>query len=93
MKAKYVIPGLLAPELIVFNAWRQRPIVSALVARLRQVRGGQQTVGVFRTLLKKLKVLPRKLYRELKVLPKRLTGRLEEDKIGSGLPLAVDKDP
>ena len=93
MKAKYVIFGLLAPELIVFNAWRQRSVASALVARLRQDRGGKQTVGVFRTLFRNLKTWPRKLYRELKVLPKRLTGRLETNKHENGLPLAVDKDP
>ena len=93
MKAKYVIFGLLAPELIVFNAWRQRSVASGLVARLRQDRGGKQTIGVFRSLFRKLKTLPRKLYRELVILPKRFTGKLEKDKHENGLPLAVDRDP
>ena len=49
-KAKYVIFGLLAPELIAFNAWRQRTVASSLVDRVRKERGGKETPSLFRRL-------------------------------------------
>ena len=93
MKAKYVLFGLLAPEVIAFNAWRQRTVASSLVARLRKDRGGKQTTPFLRRLSKGLKTLPLKTYKEIKTLPKRITGRLEKDKHQNGLPFVVGNDP
>ena len=93
MKAKYVVFGLLAPELIVFNAWRQRTVASSLVARLRKERGGKQTTPLLRRFFKGLKTLPRKIYQGIKALPKKLTGALEKNVHDNGLPFVVDKDP
>ena len=93
MKAKYVVFGLLAPELIVFNAWRQRTVASSLVARLRKERGGKQTTPFLRKFFNGLKILPRKIYQGIKELPKRLTGATEKNIHENGLPFVVDKDP
>ena len=93
MKAKYVVFGILAPELIVFNAWRQRTVASSLVARLRKERGGKQTTPFLRRFLKGLKTLPRKIYRGIKALPKKLAGELKKNTHEKGLPFVVDKDP
>ena len=93
MKAKYVLLGLLAPELIAFNAWRQRTVASSLVARLRKDRGGKQRTAFFRRLFKGLEILPRKLPQWIKALPRRLTGKLETNKQKNGLPFIVKKDP
>ena len=93
MKAKYVVFGLLAPELIVFNAWRQRTVASSLVARLRKERGGKQTTPFLRRFLKGLKTLPRKIYQGIEALPKKFTGELEKNTRENGLPFVVDKDP
>ena len=93
MKAKYVVFGLLAPELIVFNAWRQRTVASSLVARLRKERGGKQTTPFLRRFFKGLKTLPRKIYQGIRALPKKLTGQGEKHRHENGLPFIVDKDP
>ena len=93
MKAKYVVFGLLAPELIVFNAWRQRTVASSLVARLRKERGGKQTTPFLRRFFKGLKTLPRKIYQGIKALLKKLMGETEKNTHGNGLPFVVDKDP
>ena len=93
MKAKYVVFGLLAPELIVFNAWRQRTVASSLVARLRKERGGKQTTPFFRRFFKGLKTLPRGIYQGIKALPKKLTGKRQKNTHENGLPFVVDKDP
>ena len=42
MKAKYVVFGLLAPEVIAYNAWRQRTVASSITAQLRTARGGKK---------------------------------------------------
>ena len=44
MKIKYVLFGLLAPELNVFNAWRQRSVAVSVVAHLRKERGGKKPI-------------------------------------------------
>lgn len=93
IKAKYVIFGLLAPELIVFNAWRQRKVASSLVARLRKERGGKQTTPFLRRFFKGLKTLPRNIYQGIKALPKKFTGALEKNIHENRLPFVVDKDP
>ena len=93
MKAKYVVFGLLAPELIVFNAWRQRTVASSLVARVRKERGGKQTTPFLLRFLKGLKTWPRKIYQRIKALPKKFTGELEKNTHEDGLPFVVDKDP
>lgn len=91
MKAKYVAFGLLAPELIAFNAWRQWTVASSLVAQLRKERGGKQACPFLRRLFNRLKILPGKIHQGMKALHKRLTGKLEKDE--NGLPFVVDKDP
>ena len=93
MKAKYVVFGLLAPELIVFNAWRQRTVALSLVARLRKERGGKQTTPFLRRFFKGLKTLPRKIYQGIIALPKKIIGELEKNTHENGLPFAVDRDP
>ena len=42
MKAKYVLYGLLAPELIVFNGWRQRTVAASITVHIRRKRGGKR---------------------------------------------------
>ena len=93
MKAKYVLFGLLAPELIAFNAWRQRTVASSLVARLRKDRGGEQRISFLRKMSKELKTLPRRLSQGIKALPQRLTGNLEKDGHENGLPFVAHSDP
>ena len=93
MKAKYVLFGLLAPELIVFNAWRQRTVATSLVARLRKDRGRRQPTPFLRRLFVGLKTLPRKIYQGIRALPQRLTGKLERINHENSLPLVVGKDP
>ena len=92
IKAKYVFFGLLAPELIAFNAWRQRTVASAIVARLRKERGGKQTRPFLRRLFERSKTLPRKIYQGIKALPKRLARKMENDTHEIGLPIVNDKD-
>ena len=89
MKAKYVIFGLLAPELIVFNAWRQRTIASSIVTRLRKDRGRKQISSVFRKLYNGLKGLPCKVSRCFK----RISGKMDQVPTKDGLPFVADKDP
>ena len=93
MKTKYVLVGLLAPEMMVFNAWRQRTVASSLVARLRKDRGGKQPIPFFQRLLQGLKKLLRKMYRGVKKLPKRFVREQQKDQHKNGLPLFADKDP
>ena len=92
MKAKYVIFGLLAPELIVFNGWRQRTVASSLVAGLRKDRGVKEPPSISWRLWRKLKSLPRDTYQGIKRLPKRLLGKLEDSKHKNGLPSIAEKD-
>ena len=91
MKAKYVLFGLLAPELIAFNAWRQRSVASSLVARLRRERGGKQSTPFFHKLVRGLRNLPYKVYQVIKLLPNRLTGKLKKNE--KTLPIVGDRDP
>ena len=93
MKAKYVVFGLLAPELIVFNAWRQRTVASSLVARLRKERGGKQATSFLQRFFKRFKSLPRKIYQGIKALPQKITGGREKNAHENGLPFVIDKDP
>ena len=87
MKAKYVTFGLLAPELIVFNAWRQRTIASAFVGRLRKERGGKQPKPWYQRLVHGLKSLPRRAFRGIVSLPQRLTSKQKKngDQVRTGL--------
>lgn len=93
IKAKYVLFGLLAPELVAFNAWRQRTVASSLVARLRKDRGGEQKIPLLRRLFKGLKTLPRKLSLGIKALPQRFTRKLKKDRHENGLPFVAHRDP
>ena len=93
IKAKYVIFGLLAPELIVFNAWRQRTVASSLVARLRKERGGKQTTPFLQKFFEGFKTLPRNIYHGIKAVPRIFTGATEKDLHEDRLPFVVDKDP
>lgn len=68
MKAKYVLFGLLAPELIAFNSWRQRAMVTSFVAPLRKDRGGKETIPFLRRLFKGLKTLLLNIHKEIKAL-------------------------
>ncbi|KAL8660725.1 MAG: hypothetical protein Q9202_006275 [Teloschistes flavicans] len=88
MKTKYVVFGLLAPELIVFNAWRQRTVAASLVARLRKERGGKPDPPLLQTLANRFKSLPRKASSAciMRTPQQRHTHE-------NGLPFAVDKDP
>ena len=56
MKVKYVLFGLLAPELIVFNAWRQRTVATSIVAQLRSKRGGKRPTPALQRMLRHLKL-------------------------------------
>ena len=89
MKAKYVIFGLLAPELIVFNAWRQRTIASSIVTRLRKDRGGKQIPSVLGKSHHGIKSLPQRASRCVKCI----AGKVDGIPTKNGLPFAADKDP
>ncbi|KAI4188981.1 MAG: hypothetical protein LQ346_005202 [Caloplaca aetnensis] len=93
MKAKYVIFGLLAPELMVFNAWRQRTVASSIVATLRKDRGVTPRISWFRRLLQGLQTSTRKTYQSIKSIPKLFIGGLKKEKHERGLPSVADKDP
>lgn len=93
LKAKYVIAGLLAPEMMVFNAWRQRTVASSIVARLRKDRGGKQPIPFFRRLLNGLNKAPRKMHQGIKKLLQRLGRQQPKNEHQNGLPHFADKDP
>ncbi|KAI4198747.1 MAG: hypothetical protein LQ350_005070 [Teloschistes chrysophthalmus] len=94
MKAKYVVFGLLAPELIVFNAWRQRTVAASLVARLRKERGGKQDPPFLQRLANRFKTLPHKACQGSKRCFAWITRKQQpKHKHENGLPFAVDKDP
>jgi hypothetical protein len=42
IRLKYVFFGLLAPEVLVFNSWRQRTVASSIMTQIRLNRGGKQ---------------------------------------------------
>ncbi|KAL8940610.1 MAG: hypothetical protein Q9216_002723 [Gyalolechia sp. 2 TL-2023] len=89
MKTKYVIFGLLAPELIVFNAWRQRTVASSLVARLRRERGGKLPTP----LIQRLRRLPGQVCHRISGLFRRLLGKPVKPKFETRLPFAATNDP
>ncbi|KAL8642370.1 MAG: hypothetical protein Q9228_000923 [Teloschistes exilis] len=94
MKAKYVVFGLLAPELIVFNAWRQRTVAASLVARLRRERGGKQDPSFLQSLANRFKSLPHKAYQGCKRSFAWIMRKQQpEHKHENSLPFAADKDP
>lgn len=88
MKAKYVVFGLLAPELIVFNAWRQRTVASSLVVRLRKDRGGKHPPHT----IQRLRSMFRKLCESISRLWKRSTGKPVKAEVEIGLPFAATND-
>lgn len=89
MKTKYVIFGLLAPELIVFNAWRQRTVASSILARLRRDRGGKQPTP----LVRRIKKLPAKSYISIVNIFNRLLRKPLKAKVESSLPFTATDDP
>ncbi|KAL8783339.1 MAG: hypothetical protein Q9195_009419 [Heterodermia aff. obscurata] len=93
MKAKYVISGLLAPELIVFNAWRQRTVASNIVQQVRKNRGGDQPTSFPQRLSRGLQNLPSKALQRFKIWSKKLTRKTNNLRHGNGLPFVVNKDP
>lgn len=83
-----VVFGLLAPELIAFNAWRQRTVASSLVARLRKDRGGNHTTPT----IQRLRGMFRNLCKSISRLWKRLAGKPVKAEIETGLPFAATND-
>ncbi|KAL9626448.1 MAG: hypothetical protein Q9204_007298, partial [Flavoplaca sp. TL-2023a] len=89
MKTKYVIFGLLAPELTVLNAWRQRTVASALRAQLRRDRGGKVPTPI----AKRLGKLPSTAYQGVEALVGRFMGKPAREKSDLGLPFVASDDP
>ena len=61
MKVKYVITGLLAPESIVFNAWRQRTVAASIVNQIRKDHGGLARLSWWQRATKVFKKCGRKI--------------------------------
>ena len=79
MKVKYVFYGLLAPELIVFNAWRQRTLAASIVAQLHMKRGGRKRTPLLHRTLRFRKKWSRNMLAIIKRRHIGHLGRLIED--------------
>ena len=79
MKVVYVVFGLLAPELIVFNAWRQRTVAASILSQLRRQRGGKKPIPLFRQGLSGLQLWYRKSVETIKLVRWRHIGQLTQN--------------
>ena len=79
IKVKYVLFGLLAPELIVFNAWRQRTVAASIVAQLRRKRGGKKPTPLLQRLLRQFRTSCRMMLAALKSVRWRHIQQLIQD--------------
>ena len=79
VKVKYVFYGLLAPELIVFNAWRQRTVAASIVAQLRKKRGGKEHRPLLHRTLWRLQKWPLKMLAAIGRRQARHIGRLMQN--------------
>ena len=79
MKIKYVLFGLLAPELIVFNAWRQRTVAASIVAQLRRERGRKKPTPLLQRIFRRLRSWSRMMLAAIKSVRLRHIGQLIRD--------------
>lgn len=92
IKAKYIIIGLLAPESIVFNAWRQRTVAASIVNQVRKDRGGSPRLPWWQRATNAIKKCSRKGQAGAVRLWSCLT-RIHKEKPEHGPVRAAYKDP